>query len=209
MVVFDDVWTQEHERKLNFVDAAEAPDTNVLVTSRFSKLLPGYVEVALGLLSGQEAAKLLLGMAELSSDVCSTEQLDAVAKMAKLAGFLPLYVTLIGRLICELGPGEPWEVEVLALLTEDRGAAFGDNGNQLGAKIVGSSLAQIKDPEALELFSAMAVLAEDVPAPMSALELIWCAQKEAVPPLGRIGTYLSLRTSGLLFTYPYRTKINL
>ena len=56
-----------------------------------------------------------------------------------------------------------------------------------GSKIVGSSLSQVQDPEACEMFSAMAVAAEDVPLPMVALELVWCAKKGLSPPIGRFG----------------------
>ena len=66
------------------------------------------------------------------------------------------------------------------MLAEDRSSLFGGGGAP-GAKIVGGPLEQVKDPEAKELFSMLAVLAEDVPAPMPALELIWCAKKGLQP----------------------------
>ena len=67
LLVLDDVWAAEHERQLNFVDPSAAPQSKVFVTTRFAKLLPGYVEVALGLLDGAEAVALLLGTAEVSA----------------------------------------------------------------------------------------------------------------------------------------------
>ena len=57
-MILDDIWEAEHERLLNFIDTATAPASKVLVTTRFAKLLPGYVEVALGLLSDDEAVEL-------------------------------------------------------------------------------------------------------------------------------------------------------
>ena len=55
---------------------------------------------------------------------------------------------------------------VVRLLLEDRGAVFdSQHDGRLSTRIVGTSLAAVEDPEARELFFAMAVVAEDVPAP--------------------------------------------
>ena len=71
----------------------------MLVTSRFGKLLIGYVEVVLGLLSEAEAADLLLGTAEITSSstgaggaatngsaVATDEQFAAAKTICKLCG---------------------------------------------------------------------------------------------------------------------------
>ena len=65
LVVLDDIWQAEHERGMNFLDVAASPDSKIFVTTRFAKLLPGYVKVALGLLSEDEGIALLLGTAEI------------------------------------------------------------------------------------------------------------------------------------------------
>ena len=74
------------------------------------------------------------------------------------------------------------------MLEEDRTALFssGDD-NMLGSRIVGSSVAQVGDQDARDLFWMMAVVAEDVPVPMPVLELLWCAHRDVEPPLGRLG----------------------
>ena len=59
LLVLDDIWSADQERLLNFVDPAE-PGHSVFVTTRFSKLLPGYAEVPLGLLSEPEAVSIVL-----------------------------------------------------------------------------------------------------------------------------------------------------
>jgi hypothetical protein len=110
LVIMDDIWQADHERSLNFIDEA-APESKVLVTTRLAKLLPGYVEVALGLLSEQEAVELLLGTAEIA--VASETQVDAAKKIAKQTGSLPLYLTLVGRLIYEFDVAEAWETEIV------------------------------------------------------------------------------------------------
>ena len=55
LIVLDDIWVPEHERMLNFLDPTELGSA-VFVTTRFSKLLQGYTEVPLGLLTGTRLA---------------------------------------------------------------------------------------------------------------------------------------------------------
>ena len=93
----------------------------------------------------------------------------------------------VGRLVFEFGgAGSGWESEVVSLLEENKDSVLG-GGEAVGAQIVGSSLSQVKDQDARELFSAMAVAAEDVLMPLVALELVWCSCKGTQPPLGRLG----------------------
>ena len=51
LIVLDDIWVSDHERMLNFLDPTELGSA-VFVTTRFSKLLQGYTEVPLGMLTG-------------------------------------------------------------------------------------------------------------------------------------------------------------
>lgn len=89
-MVLDDIWTPEHERLLNFVDAAISPRIRVLVTTRFAKLLPGYFEVALGLLSEVEAIELLLGTAETKVEPLSPR----FESVSMLPAALSLYIKM-------------------------------------------------------------------------------------------------------------------
>ena len=84
--MLDDIWQADHERQLNFLEVTTVPESKVFVTSRFAKLLPGYVEVALGLLSEDEGVRLLLGSAEITET--TQLQQDAARAICKLAGFL-------------------------------------------------------------------------------------------------------------------------
>lgn len=179
------IWQAQHENELNFVDPDEAPDSKVFVTTRFARLLPGYVEVALGLLSETEAVTLLLGAAHIETPTVS--QAEASKAIVKMAGMLPLYCSMLGHLIFELKDSsvQPWEVEVVALLEEEKMSVLGHDS--VGDLIVGASVSQISDPDARALFSAIGVAAEDVRIPLAALELIWCASKGQTPPLGRLG----------------------
>ena len=87
LVVLDDIWQAEHERGMNFLDVAASADSKIFVTTRFAKLLTGYVEVALGLLSEDEAIALLLGTAEMV-EVTQVQQ-DASRTLCKLASLPP------------------------------------------------------------------------------------------------------------------------
>jgi hypothetical protein len=42
LVVLDDIWEAEHERTLNFIDNSQSPRCKVFVTTRFTRLLPGF-----------------------------------------------------------------------------------------------------------------------------------------------------------------------
>ena len=68
---------------------------------------------------------------------------------------------MAGKLIFEM-QSEQWPDEVVALLSEDRTSLFVEDGVQLGSTIVGSSLNQVRDPEAKALFAMLAVSAEEI-----------------------------------------------
>ena len=93
---------------------------------------------------------------------------------------------------------EDWEQEVVAMLHDpaDRAAVFADPSlgeadadstttTSIGSRIVLGSFLRL-DESAQELFRMMAVLPEDVPVTMPALELILCSKEGIVPPLGRL-----------------------
>ena len=87
--MLDDIWAAEHERLLKFVDQTTATKSKVFVATRFAKLLPGYVEVALGLLSEAGACELLLQTAELNARSAKPEQWAAAEFVAKMVGYPP------------------------------------------------------------------------------------------------------------------------
>ena len=95
---------------------------------------------------------------------------------------------MAGRLVYEFGQDQRWESEVIAMLEVDReGVLMSDgDGDFLGNRIVGSSVAQIQDNDVRDLFGMFAVVPEDVPVPMPALELLWCAHRGEATPLSRL-----------------------
>jgi hypothetical protein len=95
---------------------------------------------------------------------------QAAKVISKLAGYLPLFITLIGRLVSECGAEDQWETTLVEMLksSECRDSMLG--GDKLGANIVGNSLNHVSDQDARDLFLMMAVAAEDVLMPMAVLE---------------------------------------
>ena len=135
---------------------------------------------------------MLLGTAEREE---SLSAVAAASKIAKMCGSLPLYLTMVGRLVFEFGSDDSWETEVVAMLEEDRSSVLAQTseaapvggGGGLGSKIVGGSLAAVPDPDAKKLLAMLAVAPDDVPIPMAMIELLWCAGTDATPPVGRLG----------------------
>ena len=124
-------------------------------------------------------------------------------------GFFARYVSLIGRLIYEYAGDRAWETEMLATLREDAFNAIELNNDHdpsnavelntnVGSSIVRSSLAAIKDTNAHELFSALAMAPEDVPVPMSAVKLMCAAHMGRSPDTTTLEDTMDLRKA--LFT---------
>merc|ERR1712185_859521 len=90
LLVLDDVWKAKHFGQLSgFLDAATPSRT--VVTTRVQGLVPGAVEVALGLLPPEEAARLLLSVAGMRSEPPHSA---AVLKAARACGGLPLALSV-------------------------------------------------------------------------------------------------------------------
>lgn len=196
LVVLDDIWELGAFTSLDIIGNA-APDSGagnqaqsqIVVTTRFGALLPEGERsrrFPVGLLTVAEAAHLLLRTAQLEPTAARTEPAMAIAELC--AG-LPLFVILAARMVQVHLDGDAWQTEVLAQLSDQResravplGAA---DEASLGERIVGSSLASLHEDDTREVFSALAVCAEDVPTPAGALELIWCAYIMKSPPLSR------------------------
>lgn len=187
LLVLDDIWSADHTPSLDFV--GDESGSRLLVTSRFSGIVPGRcTEIAVGLLREEEAVSLLFKAAQVEERTPARKA--AAVSIVKICGCLPLFISLCARLIFEHGADGPWETEVIALLQEDGASILGSHQSGVGHQIVTTSLNDLGDPRTREVFTMMAVLPEDVPVPMQALELIWCASHELEPPLGRHGTMM-------------------
>ena len=105
LLVLDDVWDPKHEKPLNCIDFDTA--SRLLVTTRIRGLLKNAAEVDVGVLSQEEALKLLLTSAEMDQDdleVGSDEHRSAI-EIIELCGRLPLTLSLAGGMVADTGQG--------------------------------------------------------------------------------------------------------
>ena len=85
LVIVDDVWDSAHAKMLDFDDTKSSSRT--LITTRFSKMIPGASECLLGLLSEEEATALLLGTAGLVATGSRKSRTDAAKEVVELCGY--------------------------------------------------------------------------------------------------------------------------
>eukprot|EP00937_MAST-01D_sp_MAST-1D-sp2_P004093 g4093.t1 len=171
LVVLDDVWDNTHEKLLNCVD--DNTQSKLFVTTRIRGLLKRCDEISLELLTRGEAVDLLLntGGAE------STDNARAAAEhVAELCGDLPLFIGICGGIIANYDGATEWQAELIEMLQEDRlmvmGTLEGEEGETV-QRIVGTSLAMLKNETAKSVFQLLSLCPEDVPIPMEAVSLIW------------------------------------
>eukprot|EP00937_MAST-01D_sp_MAST-1D-sp2_P004134 g4134.t1 len=170
LVVLDDVWDAAHEKLLNCIDSSTA--SKLFVTTRIRGLLKGCNEVALDLLSSDEAMDLLLrtGGIEPSDAACA-----AASRVAALCGNLPLFVGICGGIIADYEGDPAWQAELIDMLEKDRLNAVGAEDEGTVNRIVGTSLAMLKDATAETMFQMLGLCPEDARIPMEAVALIWSA----------------------------------
>ena len=98
LLCFDDLWEEEHELELNFVDVSAG--SKVLISTRMKALLAGGHQIEVGLPSPSDSARMLLAAAD--ADV-SGRQPAGVSEIVDLCGRLPLALGIAGRLAAGLG----------------------------------------------------------------------------------------------------------
>ena len=184
LLVLDDLWDSEHEKKLNYVDANTA--SKVLVSSRVRATLSGgggggssadlnaedsaWI-VQLELPSEEQAVKMLLSTAGMSPDqTAPKEALDLV----KFCNKLPLAISIAGQLVkdLELEATADWDGIVSAMKEE-----FADGSRQsVEDTVILTSLKSItgthKD-NVITLFKCLALVPEDTVVPLDALAMIF------------------------------------
>ena len=103
LLTLDDLWEEEHETELNFVDVGAG--SKVLISTRVKGLLSGGHQVEVGLPSPSDSARMLLSAAgvEGMSAESSSKQPAGVAEIVDLCGRLPLALGIAGRLAASLG----------------------------------------------------------------------------------------------------------
>ena len=171
LVVLDDAWERVHEKQLNCIDP-ESPSKQ-LVTTRIRGLMEGCDEVSLNLLTPTESVDLLLRTGGV--DEPDDEAREAAARIVKLCGQLPLYVSICGGVIHDYEGATDWQTELVDMLQLDRVGLIDDiagSDGDTGERIVDASLNMLQDDDAAALFQSLALCPEDVPVSVPAAQLI-------------------------------------
>jgi hypothetical protein len=184
LVVLDDPWLPEQVRFLNPVDGS-GTEHRLLVTTRIRSLVPRAACIELALMSREEAATLLLGLANIEQAAYLKQHKGAewppkaAHDIAAECGLLPMTLSIASQVVRSWGDG--WEESVLPLLKQQHSnkSSAGGSGAALStveARIIGAGLKALKgeDADAIEeLFVAFAVTREDCVHSMPVIELLW------------------------------------
>ena len=104
LLCLDDLWDEDSEKHLNFVDDSTA--SRVVISTRVRGLLKGAQAVELKPPSHQDAVKILMSAAEMPA---GAEVPRESAKIIDMCDSLPLSLVMAGRLIAQLGLGSDWK----------------------------------------------------------------------------------------------------
>jgi hypothetical protein len=205
LVVLDDPWLPEQVRFLNPVDGSRT-EHRLLVTTRIRSLVPRAACIELALMNRDEAAALLLGLANIQQATYLKQHKGAewppkaAHDIAAECGLLPMTLSIASQVVRSWGDG--WEGSVLSLLKQQHSnkSSAGGSGTALStveARIIGAGLKALKgeDADAIEeLFGVFAVTREDCVHSMPVIELLWrscCASDSSVGE--DLGTRLKVR----------------
>jgi hypothetical protein len=183
LVVLDDPWLPEQVRYLNPVDGSRT-EHRLLVTTRIRSLVPRAACIELALMNRDEAASLLLGLANIQQAAYLKQHKGAewppkaAYDIASECGLLPMTLSIASQVVRSWGDG--WEESVLQLLKQQHSnkssASSGAALSTVEERIIGAGLKALKgeDADAIEeLFAAFAVTQEDCVHSMPVIELLW------------------------------------
>jgi hypothetical protein len=184
LVVLDDPWLPEQVRYLNPVNGSST-EHRLLVTTRIRSLVLRAACIELALMSRDEAASLLLGLANIQQAAYLKQHKGAewppkaAHDIAAECGLLPMTLSIASQVVRSWGDG--WEESVLPLLRQQHSnkSSAGGNGAALSTveeRIIGAGLKALKGEDAnatKELFAVFAVTQEDCVHSMPVIELLW------------------------------------
>jgi hypothetical protein len=185
LVVLDDPWLSEQVRYLNPVEGSRT-EHRLLVTTRIRALVPRAACIELALMNRDEAASLLLGLANIQQAAYLKQHQGAewppkaAHDIAAECGLLPMTLSIASQVVRSWGDG--WEKSVLPLLKQqhsNKKPSADGSGTALSTveeRIIGAGLKALKgeDADAIkELFAVFAVTQEDCVHSMPVIELLW------------------------------------
>jgi hypothetical protein len=101
LLCLDDLWSEEDESELNFVDVAAG--SKVLISTRIKGLLAGAHQLEVSLPSTADSTRMLLAAADVETPSPGQRQPKGVLEIVDLCGRLPLALSIAGRLAANLG----------------------------------------------------------------------------------------------------------
>ena len=179
LLALDDLWEEEHQGHLNFVD--ESCGSRVLISTRIRHLLSDCFSVEIDKPSVGDSIKILMAAAELPrTDRAPSE----AGEIVELCGRLPLALVMAGKLILELDVGTEWEGITSILREELRGNEQASSREQ---GVIRASLAGLKGSErdrtgSRKLFQLFGLVPEDTACPLECLQLMYDAVYETSKP---------------------------
>ena len=178
LLVIDDCWDPAHELMVNFIDVESG--SKVLLSSRVRNVLDEHsVEssaiVNIELPTEEDAVRMLKSTAGLPEDGDVPAQARELVKFCK---FLPLSISIAGKLVADLGIGlesDDW-VGIVEMMREE----FADEKRTVEESVIATSLNGIRGPHkdnVLHLFKSLALLGEDIVVPLPIVSMMY----ESIP----------------------------
>eukprot|EP00935_MAST-01C_sp_MAST-1C-sp1_P000566 g566.t1 len=204
LVVLDDPWMPEQVRFLNPIEGYHT-EHRLLITTRIRDLVPKATRVELPLMGKDEAASLLLDLANIEEAEYLKEHPgaawppQAAYTIAAECGLLPVTLTIAAQVVRSWGDG--WEIAVLPLLREELDSQGRRRSRTSTAeeRVIGAGLKTLEKKEdgaaVKALFHMFAVTHEDFVHPMAVIELLWrsCCASDAEKQESSLTTRLKVR----------------
>jgi tetratricopeptide (TPR) repeat protein len=176
LLCLDDLWEEEHELELNFVD--ESAGSKVLISTRMKALLSGGHQVEVGLPSSSDSCRMLLAAAD--ADV-GGRQPSGVSEIVDLCGRLPLALGIAGRLAAVLGlvGTDDWSGMIGVLKEELREShSGGAEEGMIRASLRGLKGSAQEQANVRSLLLMFALVPEDTHCPLDVMLLMFNAVHE-------------------------------
>eukprot|EP01046_Picozoa_sp_COSAG06_P022821 COSAG06_NODE_1787_length_8398_cov_5.335944_7_plen_595_part_00 len=176
LLCLDDLWEEEHELELNFVDESEG--SKVLISTRMKALLDGGHMVEVGLPSPADSARMLLAAAD--ADL-SGMQPRGVREIIDMCGRLPLALGIAGRLAASLGlvGTQDWS-DMIGVLKEElrESHSGGAEEGMIRASLRGLKGSAKEQANVRSLLLMFALVPEDTHCPLEAMLLMFNAVRD-------------------------------
>eukprot|EP01052_Picozoa_sp_SAG31_P019382 SAG31_NODE_1409_length_8471_cov_12.764931_5_plen_336_part_00 len=171
LLCLDDLWEEEHEQDLNFVDVNVG--SKVLISTRIKSLLAGGHQVEVGLPSPSDSARMLLSAAGIEA---AQRHPVGVSEIVHLCGRLPLALGIAGALAVSFGlvDTQDWSGLISVLKEELRESHSGGvEAGVISASLRGLKGSKEEQANVRALLRLFALVPEDIYVPLEVLLLMF------------------------------------